>query len=75
MNVLPAPVCMHDLVEDFPPNAQLAFNREELRVGGVDQDAGNRIITILLLVITIIIIIIIIIIRWVRLTGTLELAV
>ena len=32
---------MHDLVENFPPNARLAFNREELRVGGVDQDVGS----------------------------------
>ena len=71
MNVLPAPVCMHDLVEDFPPNARLAFNREELRVGGVDQDVGSIIIiTILLLLL-----VIIIIIRWVRLTEPLELAV
>ena len=33
---------MHDLVENFPPNARLAFNREELRVGGVDQHVGSH---------------------------------
>ena len=40
--MLPAPVCMQDLVQDFPENAQLAFNREDLRVGQVDGDVGTR---------------------------------
>ena len=27
---------------DFPENAQLAFNREDLRVGAVDGDVGTQ---------------------------------
>ena len=33
---------MQDLVQDFPQNAQLAFDREELRVGAVDGEVGTR---------------------------------
>ena len=42
VSALPAPVCMQDLVQDFPQNAQLAFDREELRVGAVDGEVGTR---------------------------------